>query len=89
MKFLFFLLLTTIFLLANVKQDIFTLYQVKEYKKACQLSLINLNKNLAYQLIDPNNAKINNKLYLISDRDSRNVAIEELYQSVLVKKTYL
>ena len=177
MKFIFLFLSAVILLLANEKEDIFTLYQHKEYDKACKLGLINLHKNRndekfisiyafsclnadyidrlnvpitllkntsqsrsnaayfsvilmqkkllehslsdgyylkplkipttdnilsrvfdlysnlsilkknsVYEFIDPNNAKMSYKLYLISDKDSRNVVIEELYQSVLVKK---
>ena len=177
MKFLVIFLSLVIFLLANERQGIFSLYQLKEYDKACQLGLINLNKNRkdenfvsiyafaclnadyidrlsvpitllrstpesrsnaaylsvilmqknllkhslndeyylkplkipttdnllskvfdlysnlsilkkipVYEFIDPNNAKIRYRLYLIGDRNSNNIVIEEFYESVLVKK---
>jgi hypothetical protein len=177
MKFLVIFLSLVIFLLANERQDIFSLYQLKEYDKACQLGLLNLNKNRndenfvsiyafsclnadyidrlsvpitllkntpesrsnaaylsvilmqkkllehslndeyylkplkipttdnllskvfdlysnlsilkkipIYEFIDTNNAKIRYRLYLIGDRNSSNIVIEELYESVLVKK---
>ncbi|MDD2358286.1 MAG: hypothetical protein PHX13_10290 [Thiovulaceae bacterium] len=177
MKFLVIFVSLAILLLANERQDIFSLYQLKEYDKACQLGLINLNKNRkdenfvsiyafsclnadyidrlsvpitllkntpesrsnaaylsvilmqkkilehslndeyylkplkipttdnllskvfdlysnlsilkkipVYEFIDPNNAKIRYRLYLIGDRNSNNIVIEEFYESVLVKK---
>ena len=177
MKLVVVLLWAVLFLYANEKQDIFTLYQLKEYDKACQFGLLNLNKNKndenfvsiyaflclnadyidrlnvpitllkntsqsrsnaayfsvilmqkkllehslvddyylkplktpttdtllsrvfdlysnlstlkkdsIYEFIDPNNAKMSYKLYLIGDGNSNNVVIEEFYQSILVKK---
>ena len=170
------LFLVTI-LSANERQEIFSLYQLKQYDKACQLGLISLNKNRndenfvsvyafsclnadyidrlsvpitllksspearsnaaylsvivmqkkllehslndnyylkplkipttdnllskvfdlyaklpilkkipVYEFIDTNNDKIAYRLYLIGDKSSNNIVIEELYQSVLVKK---
>ena len=45
-----------------------------------------LKKIPVYEFIDPNNAKIRYRLYLIGDRNSNNIVIEEFYESVLVKK---
>ena len=177
MRLLIILLSLVIVLLADERQNIFSLYQQKQYDKACQIGLINLNKNRndenfisiyafsclnadyierlsvpitllksspetrsnaaylsvilmqkkllehslndnyylkplkipttdnllskvfdlysklsvlkkipAYEFIDPNNDKISYRLYLIGNKSSNNIVIEELYQSILVKK---
>lgn len=45
MKPLILLISLFTFLFSDAKQDIYSLYQVKQYEKACKLGLINFNKN--------------------------------------------
>ena len=76
MKFILLFLSAVILLLANEKENIFTLYKLEKYDKAYQLCFINLKKKSVYKFIGQNNVKIGCKLCLISTRSSNNVLIE-------------
>ena len=60
----------------NILSKVFDLYSNMQTYKKIPL----------YLFIDPNNDKITYKLYLSGNIDARNMVIEELYDSVLVKK---
>ena len=45
MKFILLFVSIFSFLFSDVKEDIYSLYQMKQYEKACKLGLQNLSKN--------------------------------------------
>ena len=60
----------------NLLSKVFDLYSKSQQSKKVPL----------YIFVDPNNDKINYRLYLSKNADSSNIVIEELYDGTLIKK---